>query len=55
VTNGKGKFNAAEIKWLDWMLKGDPTAKAWFVGGGAKADGWEVESKNLEKINIAPL
>jgi hypothetical protein len=37
------------------MLKGDTTAKAWFVDGGAKADGWAVESKNLEKINIAPL
>ena len=55
VTNGRGKFNAAEIKWLDWILKGDTKAKDWFVGNGAKADGWSVEHKSLDKINIAPL
>jgi hypothetical protein len=48
-TNG-GKFATAEIKWLDWLLKGDAKAAQFFIGGGAKADGWTVESADLNKI-----
>jgi hypothetical protein len=45
-----GKFAVAEIKWLDWLLKGDMKAKEFFSGGGAKADGWTAESADLDKI-----
>jgi hypothetical protein len=45
-----GKFATAEIKWLNWLLKGDTKSKEFFTGGGAKADGWQVESSGLESI-----
>jgi len=45
-----GKFATAEVNWLNWLLKGDAKSKEFFTGNGAKADGWSVESANLDKI-----
>ncbi|PGH18243.1 hypothetical protein AJ79_00582 [Helicocarpus griseus UAMH5409] len=50
-----GKFGVAAVNYLLWTLKGDTTAAEFFTGQGAEGDGWSVESKNLEAIEVAPL
>jgi hypothetical protein len=50
-----GKFGTAMWKWLDWTLAGNPSSGAFFTGDGAKSDGWTTESRNLNKINVAPI
>jgi len=52
-TNG-GKFGKAEWKWLDWVLKGNQNSAQFFIGGGAKADGWSVEMANMDEIKAFP-
>ncbi|KAF2431987.1 hypothetical protein EJ08DRAFT_677857 [Tothia fuscella] len=53
TTNG-GKFGKAEWMWLDYTLRGSKTSQAFFLGEGAKADGWVVESKNMDKYTPLP-
>jgi hypothetical protein len=54
-TNG-GKFGKAEWLWLDWVLRGNAKSGEFFLGDGAKADGWEVEKANLDKMpKITPI
>jgi hypothetical protein len=39
------------VHWLDWHLKGDKAAHAWFVGDDkspAAVRGWKVQSKNIK-------
>jgi len=50
-----GKFGTAMWKWLDWTLAGNNSSATFFTGDGAKADGWTVERKNLEKISVTPI
>jgi hypothetical protein len=50
-----GKFAAAAIKFLDWVLKGNTTSAAFFTGQEARQQGWNVESKYLENIKATPL
>jgi hypothetical protein len=47
-----GAFGAAAVKWLQYTLQANSTAADWFTGSGAKNDGWDVEFKNLDKLNI---
>jgi hypothetical protein len=49
-----GKFGKAEWTWLDWTLKGNAESGKFFIGEGAKADGWSVEQKNMEKFVPPP-
>ncbi|KAF2668607.1 hypothetical protein BT63DRAFT_425905 [Microthyrium microscopicum] len=49
TANG-GKFATAEVHWLDWLLKEDAAAKAFFTGAGATTAGWSVEKADLDKI-----
>jgi len=45
-----GAAAALAVKWLDWQLKGDPTAAKYFTGsdcGICKDSAWKVESKRL--------
>jgi hypothetical protein len=50
-----GKFGTAMWKWLDWTLAGNPSSATFFTGDGAKADGWTVEKRNLDKISVTPI
>jgi hypothetical protein len=53
-----GKFGTAMWKWLDWTLRGNSSSATFFTGegpGSAKTDGWSVESRNLNKIKVAPI
>jgi len=53
-----GKFGTAMWKWLDWTLAGNAQSATFFTGdgaGSAKADGWTVEKRNLDTINITPI
>ncbi|KAF2405410.1 hypothetical protein EJ06DRAFT_540685 [Trichodelitschia bisporula] len=51
-----GKFGKAERLWLDWVLRGNATSSDFFLKGGAKADGWEVESAALDLLPpITPI
>ncbi|QDS68885.1 hypothetical protein FKW77_007662 [Venturia effusa] len=45
-----GKFGKAERLWLDWMLRGNEKSSDFFLKGGAKADGWEVEMAAMDAI-----
>jgi len=45
-----GLFATAGVHWLDWLLKGNTTAAQYFTGPSAASAGFEVESKNLDKI-----
>lgn len=54
VANGERRFNAADLNWLDWLLKGNETARAWFASS-RNADGWVVGSKSLASISVKPL
>lgn len=51
--NNGGKFGRAGIYWMEWLFRGDKTAEAYFLGDGAKADGWAIEKKSLDKIKPA--
>ncbi|KAL8368237.1 hypothetical protein RB599_003921 [Gaeumannomyces hyphopodioides] len=45
-----GKFGKAAVHWLNWILKGNATAGMYFKTSAAAADGFSVESKNLDKL-----
>lgn len=47
-----GKFGRAILNWAKWTLKGDQTAAQWFKNG-YQADGWQVQSKDLDKLKPA--
>lgn len=51
--NNGGKFGRAGIYWMEWLFRGDKTAETYFLGDGAKVDGWAIEKKNLDKIKPA--
>ncbi|KAL2792982.1 Alpha/Beta hydrolase protein [Aspergillus keveii] len=36
-----GAFGVAAVKWLDFLLRGDQTAKGFFADGGTEQAGWE--------------
>ncbi|KAL5336895.1 hypothetical protein BJX70DRAFT_400235 [Aspergillus crustosus] len=43
-------------KILQWILRGDKSAKKWFVGDGAYATGYvNVTSQSLKKIHVTPI
>jgi hypothetical protein len=51
-----GKFGKAEQLWLDWVLRGNEKSSDFFLKGGAKADGWDVEMAALENMpKITPI
>lgn len=50
-----GKFGTAMWKWLDWTLAGNPSSAAFFTGDGAKSDGWTIEKRNLDQIQVTPI
>jgi hypothetical protein len=46
-----GEFGVAAVNWLQFLLREDEEAAAWFLGGGAEADGWEeTASEGLEEL-----
>ncbi|KAK3313372.1 hypothetical protein B0H66DRAFT_594279 [Apodospora peruviana] len=51
AANG-GKFGRAGIAWLEYIFRGNETAKSYFVGAspGYKADGWTVETRALDQL-----
>jgi hypothetical protein len=53
-----GKFGTAMWKWIDFTLAGNTTSAAFFKEdgpGSAKADGWSIEKRALDKINVTPI
>jgi hypothetical protein len=43
-------------KILQWVLRGDRSAKKWFVGGQAHQDGFvNVTSQHLDSIRVTPI
>ncbi|KAF2279228.1 uncharacterized protein EI97DRAFT_455503 [Westerdykella ornata] len=47
-----GKFGKAAQLYFRWVLKGDTSVSSFFTGDGARADGWTVERKDLDKIKV---
>ncbi|OJI98025.1 hypothetical protein ASPVEDRAFT_37466 [Aspergillus versicolor CBS 583.65] len=45
-----GVFGTAGQSYFRWVLRGETEASAYFLDGGAEADGWQTDSKDLESI-----
>ncbi|MBE3042518.1 hypothetical protein IMZ48_08055 [Candidatus Bathyarchaeota archaeon] len=46
-----GLFGTAAQHYFRWVLRGEgEEVSSYFVGGGAEADGWTIESKDLEGL-----
>jgi len=45
-----GTFGKAASQWLRFVLKGDASSGQWFIGDGAKNDGWAVQKRALDRI-----
>lgn len=50
-----GKFGVIGAKWVQWFMRGDTAASDYLTGQGAKNDGWEVVSANLNNLNVKPI
>lgn len=50
-----GKFGVAVTSFLQWVLRGNETAAEFFVGSGAAGDGWSVEERALDGIQVTPI
>ncbi|CZR67306.1 uncharacterized protein PAC_17205 [Phialocephala subalpina] len=51
-----GKIGVAASYWVDWVLRGNSSAKSWFTSNtSSTAAGWDVTSKNLQKIHLSPI
>lgn len=50
-----GKFGVAGSHWVQWVLRGNASASAFFTGNGASTDGWQVVSADLDKIQVTPI
>ncbi|KAK4507288.1 hypothetical protein PRZ48_001023 [Zasmidium cellare] len=46
-----GVYGTAAQHFFRWVLQGDESAAEYFRGGGAEADGWETDKRNLDKIS----
>lgn len=45
-----GKFGTAGQSFFRWVLRGETEASSFFLEGGAEADGWTTESKDLGSL-----
>ncbi|KAH9905450.1 hypothetical protein F4778DRAFT_802944 [Xylariomycetidae sp. FL2044] len=50
-----GVFGTAAQHYFRWVLRGDESAADYFEGGGAEADGWTTDSKDLDALVTTPL
>ncbi|KAH8679590.1 hypothetical protein BGZ60DRAFT_444675 [Tricladium varicosporioides] len=51
-----GKIGVAASYMYDWILRGNTTASSFYTTDvAAKAAGWDVVSRNLDKIKVSPL
>jgi hypothetical protein len=50
-----GRWGVAAVRFFQWTLRGNTTASEYFTGDGAKNDGFAVESKSLDKIQVTPI
>ncbi|KXX79485.1 hypothetical protein MMYC01_205223 [Madurella mycetomatis] len=53
-TNG-GRFGIIGAHWVEWLLRGNSSASAYFTGDGATSDGWQVVHADLDKIQVTPI
>ncbi|SPO01617.1 uncharacterized protein DNG_04291 [Cephalotrichum gorgonifer] len=45
-----GLFGKAGQHYFRWVLRGEQAASSYFLDGGAEADGWATQSKDLDKV-----
>lgn len=51
-----GKIGVAASFMYDWILRGNTTASSFYMSDvAAKATGWDVVSRNLDKIKVSPV
>jgi len=48
-----GKVGVGAVRLLQFVLQGNATSGKFFTGDGAKNDGWNATSQNLDKIKTA--
>ncbi|KAK3904063.1 alpha/beta-hydrolase [Staphylotrichum tortipilum] len=45
-----GKFGRAGIAWMEFLFRGNQTAKNYFLADGYKVDGWDVQTHALDQL-----
>lgn len=50
-----GKFGTIGARWVEWVMRGNATAGQFLTGNGARADGWQVASQDLQNLKINPI
>ncbi|KAK7037410.1 hypothetical protein VNI00_011160 [Paramarasmius palmivorus] len=50
-----GVFGSAAQHYFRWVLRGDTEAAEYFTGDGAASEGWTVDSKSLDRLNVTPI
>jgi hypothetical protein len=45
-----GKFGRAGIAWMEFLFRGNQTAKNYFLGDGYKVDGWDVQTHAMDQL-----
>lgn len=50
-----GKFGVIGGHWVEWTMRGNTSASEYLTGDGAKADGWQVVSADLDQFNVEPI
>jgi hypothetical protein len=50
-----GKFGVIGAHWVQWIMRGNVSAAEYLTGSGARNDGWDVVSADLDKIQVTPI
>jgi hypothetical protein len=51
-----GAAGVAAVKYMQWLLRGNQTAREWFANGDALAAGFvDQKWQNLEAIDVKPI
>jgi hypothetical protein len=50
-----GKFGVIGGYWVQWVMRGNVSAAEYLMGDGARRDGWEVVSEDMERFEVTPI
>ena len=50
-----GKFGIIGGRWVQWVMRGNQTAAQYLTGDGARRDGWQVVSQDLQNLRVNPI
>lgn len=50
-----GKFGVIGARWVEWIMRGNATSGSYLTGDGARRDGWDVVSRDLQNLSVTPI